>query len=154
DRQQLAEENEEERAQRRSEEIVHADRHHGEQFAGEPDRGRIVGDEVVLEGGERPAEAGDGGGKDEGYELVALDRVALEGGAQLVLADGDQHMAERRARHALERIDDRKSHQRDEGVIGGGMVEIDGAEMAALEPAEAVLAAGYRGPAEGDGGGQ
>ena len=49
---------------------------------------------------EHARKGGDRGGEHEGLELVAVGRVALEGGALFVLTDGDQHAAERRVDHA------------------------------------------------------
>ncbi len=107
-------------------------------------------DEVGQEAQQRAGEAGDDGREDEGGKLVTLDRIALERRTQLVLADRDQHMPERRARQAQQQKEHRERDQRDKQVVGEGIVEIDRSDAAALEAAKAILAAGHIGPAERD----
>src|SRR5262245_3877152 len=82
------------------------------QDEGEPDEERLLGQEhvgldvgqVVAE--EDAGEAGDRRADHEGLDLEADHRLAGDGSHRLVLSDGAQHAAERRAPHALEeRVD-------------------------------------------------
>jgi hypothetical protein len=107
--------------------------------------------QVVQEAKQRPGEAGDHGREHEHGEPVAIDRVALERGALLVLADRHQHVAEGRARDAQQYVQHAERDQRDEGVVHVAVVERHGGEAAAREAAQSVLAAGQFRPAEGDG---
>ena len=101
DREQLAEQDVEQHAERRPEDVVHAaDHHHRQQLAGERHRDGFGRDEIGLEAEQRAGEPGHHRRDHERHELVALDRIALERRAQLVLADRHQHVPERRARHA------------------------------------------------------
>ena len=104
DRKQLAEQDKEQRAERRPEDVMHAaDHNHGEEFAGERHRDRFSRHQVGLEAEQGAGNAGHDSGQHEDRQLVAIDRVALERGAQLVLADRHQHMSERRAHHPQQR---------------------------------------------------
>ena len=77
---------------------MHAtDDDHGQKLARKGDGERIGGGETMVKDEEH---ARKGVIEDEGLELVAVGRVALEGGALFVLTDGDQHAAERRVDHA------------------------------------------------------
>ena len=155
DRKQFAEQDEEQRADRRPQHAAHAADHDDrEQLAGERHRDRFGGDEVVLESDQPAGKAGDDRRDHEDAELVALDRVALEGGAQLVLADRHQHMAERRAHQPQQQIEHAEAEHGDDDVIVQRIVEAEWPDAATLQAAEAILAAGDRGPAEGDGVGQ
>src|SRR3546814_12930830 len=66
-------------------------------------RGGIRRDDVMLEAREPACEPRHRRRDDEGGELVALDVVALEAGALLVLADCRQHVAEGRAQQQIGR---------------------------------------------------
>ena len=113
DRKQFAEQDEEQRAERRSQHAAHAADHDDrEQFAGKRHRDRFGRDQIVLESEQRAGEPGHHRGDHEDAELVALDRIALEGGAQLVLADRHQHMAERRAHQPQQQIEHTEAEQR------------------------------------------
>ena len=80
---------------------MHAtDDDHGQKLARKGDGERIGGGETMVKDEEHARKGGDRGGEHEGLELVAVGRVALEGGALFVLTDGDQHAAERRVDHA------------------------------------------------------
>ena len=99
-----------------------------------------------------PASAGDRGRDREGEQLVAVGRVADEARALLVLADRDQHVADRRAVEApQQKHDDRRPMSGDEPVIDPRALEIDAEHGRAHDAAEPALAAGHRGPAERDG---
>ena len=151
DRKQLAKQDEEQRAERRPQHVAHAADHDDrQQFAGERHRHRFRRNQIILEPGQRAGEPGHHGRDHEHPELVALDRIALEGGAQLVLADRHQHVAERRAHDAKQHVENGEPDQRDDDVIGQRIVEIERPDAAALQAAEAVLAAGDVAPAERD----
>ena len=155
DRQQLAEEDVEQHAERRTQDVVHAaDHHHRQQLARERHRGGLGRDEVGLETEQGTADAGHHGRKHEHRQLVELDGIALERGTELVLADRHQNVPERRAHHAQQAKQNAQRDHRHERVVGEPIVQIDRAERAALETAQTVLAAGHLAPAEGDGVGQ
>ena len=63
-------------------------------------------------------------------------------------------MAERRAHQPQQQIEHAEAEHGDDDVIVQRIVEAERPDAAALQAAEAVLAAGHRGPAEGDGVGQ
>ena len=63
-------------------------------------------------------------------------------------------MAERRAHQPQQHIEDAKTQHRDDDVIVQRIVEAERPDAAALQAAEAILAAGHGGPAERDGVGQ
>ena len=155
-REQLAEQDVEQRPQRRAEDVVHAaDHHHRQQLAGEGHRDRLRRNEVVLEAEQRAGEPGHHRREDERRQLVPLDGVALERGALLVLADRHEHVAERRAHHAQQARTARRAPIRaTTDVVDERVVEGDRPDAAALQAAEPVLAAGDLGPAEGDGVGE
>ena len=67
-------------------------------------RDRLGRDEVVEEAEQRAAQARHHRREHERAEPVAVDVVALEGGALLVLADRDEHVPEGRAQHAQQRV--------------------------------------------------
>ena len=131
-----------------------ADHHDRQQLARKRDRRALRRHEVGLEAQQATSQSRHHRRKHECRELVALDRVALEGGAQLVLANRHQHMPERRAHHAQQSVQHAERNQGDQDVVGQRIVEIDGPDAAALQAAEAVLAAGHLAPAEGDGVGE
>src|SRR3546814_2565461 len=62
---------------------------------------------------------------DEGGELVALDVVALEAGALLVLADCRQHVAEGRAQQPQQQEEDAEGDRCAESVVGPAVAQID-----------------------------
>ena len=99
---------------------------------------------------ERAGERGDGGGRREGEQLVAVGRIADEARALLVLADRNQHVADRRAVEAPEQADGEKSEAGDHPVVGPRAGEIDAEDRGPHHAAKAALAAGHRGPAERD----
>ena len=61
---------------------------------------------------EHAGERRDGGRRREGEQLVAVGRIADEARALLVLADRDQHVADRRAMEAPQQIDDQQGRSR------------------------------------------
>ena len=127
DREQLAEQDVEQRAQRRAEDVVHAaDHHHRQQLAGERHRDRLRRNEIVLEAEQRAGESGHHRRKDERRQLVALDGIALERGALLVLADRHEHVPERRAHHAQQPVQHGEPDQGDHDVVRPRIVELDG----------------------------
>ena len=63
-------------------------------------------------------------------------------------------MAERRAHQPQQKIEHAEAEHGDDDVIVQRIIEAERADAAPLQPAEAVLAAGDGGPAEGDGVGQ
>ena len=96
DAEEFAEQDEEQRAQRRPEETAHAaDHDHRQQFAGERDRDRIGRGHAVLEQQQDAGEPGDPRRQHEGGELVAVGGIAEETRALLVLADRHQHACRR-----------------------------------------------------------
>ena len=105
DRKQFAEQDEEQRAERRPQHAAHAaDHDHRQQLAGKRHRHRFGRNQVGLESEQRAGQPRHHRRDHEHAELVALDRIALERGAQLVLADRHQHVAERRAHHAQQHV--------------------------------------------------
>ena len=123
--QQLAEEDEEDAAQRRAEEMAHAAHDgHGHDLAGEGDVDQVGGDEDLEKGEEAAAEARHRRGEREGDELVALDGIAQEARAPLVVADGEQHPAERGMDHAPQRPGAEQHDGR--GQIIEGELALDG----------------------------
>ncbi len=148
DRQELAEQDVEQRAQRRSEERAHpADHHHGEQLAREGDGDRVGRGEAVAVGGERARQPGDRRRDHEGGELVAVGGVAEEARALLVLADRHQHGAHRRPAEAPQGDQHREGDAGHRGVVGAGLLQ----RRPAVQVPDAVLAAGEVGPPERDG---
>ena len=107
-------------------------------------------DEVVQIGAEAAGEAERGGREHERDQLVAAHRVADEQRALLVLADRDQDVAERRADHAPDQDGGEEHDERDQDVERRLIVEIDAQEVGPPDAAQAVLAAGERGPAVDD----
>ena len=115
---------------------------------GEPDEERLLGQEhvgldvreVVAE--EDAGEAGDDGADDEGLHLEAHDRLARHGGHRLVLADGAEHAAERRAAHALEDGVDHADGEGDEAEVEEVVVGGEPRGERARDPGDAVGAAG------------
>ena len=127
-----------------------ADHGHGQDLAGEDDVHPIGRDEVVQIGAEAAREAECRGREHEGDQLVAADRVAHEQRALLVLADRDQNVAEGRADHAPDQDGGEEHDDRGHDVERGLIVEIDAQQVGPGDAAEAVLAAGERGPAVDD----
>src|SRR3546814_11039026 len=72
---------------------------------------------------------------DEGGGLVALDVVALEAGALLVLADCRQHVAEGRAQQPQQQEEDAEGDRCAESVVGPAVAQLDRPEGAAREAA-------------------
>src|SRR5581483_7775987 len=112
--------------------------------------GEVV-DQRIERAGERHEEAG----QRERDPDVALDWDAEEAGAALVLADGDQRMAEGRAQdEAHDGDDDGEADQHEiiERPVVVQDVEAQEAELDRLarKAAQAVVAAGERRPLEGD----
>ena len=151
DRQVFLEQDVEQRAQRRAEQAAHAaDDDHGEQRAGERDRRRVGRREAMMEREQHAGAAGQHRRHDVGDLLVAVGRVADELRALLVLADGDQHGADRRAVEALQRVHDGEPERRDQRVVDPGILEVDAEPGRARHAAESAFAAGERGPAKRD----
>ena len=152
DRQELAEEDEEHGAQGGAEEApCPADDDHGHELPGEGHGERVGRGEAMVEHEERSRQPGDGRGDDEGDQLVAADRVALEGGALLVLADRHQHPAERRPHHPPQKGDHHEADPGDDRVVDAGPREVHAEDGRARDGAEPALPAGERSPAVGDG---
>ena len=119
-----------------------------------PEKATEIGSAEVmrlLNSSNDAGEAGDRRRHDEGDQLVAVGGVAEEARALLVLADRDQHAADRRIVEAPQDEDDQKGDRGDQHVIGQRGVEIHRADDRPRDAAEPVLAAGHRGPAERDG---
>jgi len=127
-----------------------ADHGHGQDLAGEDDVHPIGRDEVVQIGAEAACEPECGGREHEGDQLVTSYRVAHEPRPLLVLADRDQDVAERRADHAPDQDGGEEDDERDQAVEGRLIVEVDARQVRPGDAAEAVLAAGERGPAVDD----
>ncbi len=87
---------------------------------------------------------------DERQQLVALRCVADEAGAGFVLADRDQHLADGRAVEAPQEPHHQEGDYCDQDVVVDPAVETQAEVARPGDAAEAVLAAGHRGPAEGD----
>ena len=87
----------------------------------------------------------------ESEDFVAVRRIADEARALLVLADRDEHAADRGVVKPPQRQHDQEADRRHEDVVEPGLAQIDSEHDRTHEAAEAVLAAGERGPAEGDG---
>ena len=149
DPQKFAEQDEEQRAQRRPQETAHsADHDHRQEIAGERDRDRIGRGHAVLEQQEDAGEAGNPCGQYERGQLVAVGRIAEETRALLVLADRDQHAADGRIMETPEQDQDQEGDCRDEPVIIGGGFQVEAEQRRPRDAAEAVLAAGHVGPSE------
>ena len=132
-----------------------ADHDHRQQLAGKRHRDRLRRHQVGLEAEQRAGQSRHHGRNDEHAKLVAFDRIALKRGAQLVLADRHQHMAEWRAHDAQQHIEHNEPNQRHRDVEGKPIVEVERSDIAAARQAtQSVLAAGHFGPAERDGVGQ
>ncbi|OIQ72857.1 hypothetical protein GALL_455130 [mine drainage metagenome] len=96
DAEEFAEQDEEQRAERGTQEVAHAaDHDHRQQIAGEGDRDRIRRGHAVLVQQKNAGKPGDSSGQREGGELVAVGRIAEKAGAALVLADRNHGAAER-----------------------------------------------------------
>ena len=152
DRQVLAKQDVEERAQRGTEQAPHpADDHHREELAREGDRRRVGGREAVMEREQHAGEPGERRRNHVGDLLVALRRVAGELRPLLVVANREQHGADRRDVEPRQRVDDEDAERRDDRVVDPGIPEIDAEPRRAGDPAQSVLAAGEGGPAKSDG---
>ena len=118
DAEEFAEQDEEQRAERRPQEAAHAaDHDHRQQIAGERHRDRIGRGHAVLEQQEDAGKPGNGGGQHEGGELVAIGRIAEKARALLVLADRHQHAADGRIVEAPQQDQHQECDRRDEPVI-------------------------------------
>ena len=119
DREELAEQDVEQDAQHRALEAPHAaDHDHREELARERDGRRFGRREAMIEHQQRTGQSGDDGRQHERPELVPVGVVALEHRALLVLADRHQHVPERRAHDAQQRVRHREPDQRDQRVVG------------------------------------
>ena len=93
----LAEQDEEQSAERRAQEIAHAADHgHGDDLARERHVDHVRGDEIAKESKQAARETEKRGRENEPDQLVTPDRIADEGRPLLVLADRHQHPPERR----------------------------------------------------------
>ncbi len=107
DRQKLAEQDEEQGAERRPQEASHsADDHHGDELAREGDRQGFGRGETVIEDRQCSRQPHHRRGQDKSDELVPIRRIAHEAGALLVLPDRHQHATHRRAVKAPEQVTD------------------------------------------------
>ena len=131
-----------------------ADHDHRQHLAGKRHRDRFGRDQIRLKSQQRAGQSRHHRRNHKHAELVALNRVALERGAQLVLADRDQDVAERRAHHPQQNVQHGEAYQRDHDVEGEAIVEAERSDAAALQAAQAVLAAGHVAPAKRDGVGE
>ena len=135
DRQELAKQDEEQRAERGPQKASHsADDHHGDELARERDRKRLGRGEAVIEHRQCPASATTV--RTARRRRACSDcRIADEARALLVLADCHQHAAGRRAVKAPEQVADGEADRRDQAVIRPVMFEVD-AEHARARHAE------------------
>ena len=86
--------------------------------AGDHEEDEVGRGELVLDRIEHAGQAREEPGEHDGDDLVALDGVADGAGPRLVLADGLQHHAERRLRHAPEE-QEREGHDREHEPVEG-----------------------------------
>ena len=112
----------------------------GDPVAGEADIGQ--GGDLEHDGLQRAGQAGQGGGEREGQQLVAVDAVTQRNRAGLVVADGGQHLAERRMHDAPDQPEG-GDHDNHHHVIQRHVAaEVQKAEqLAARHILDAVLAA-------------
>ena len=154
-RQQLTRQNVEQRAERGSQKAAHAAYDHdGQQLAGKRDRGRFGRGDAMVKYQQRTGQPGDGGRQHEHRQLVPVRVVALKRGALLVLANGDDDVAKRRADDAQQHVKHSKADQADERQVHGRMLQIDGADGGPHDATQARFAAGKGRPAKGDGEGE
>jgi hypothetical protein len=149
--QELPEQDVEQRAQRRAEEAAGAaDDRHRDDLAGEAHVHGVGRNDRLEKGEQASGGSGQGGGNDEGDQLVTADRIAGEHRTLLVFADGDQHAAEGRANDAQQYPRGGEHGQCGQRVERELVVEIDASERGARDAAQAGFAAGEVGPAVGD----
>ena len=102
----------------------------------------------------RAGQGGDSGRQHEHPQLVFLRVVTLEQGALLVLANGDDDVAEGRARDAQQHVKHGKTDEAHQRQIDRRVLEVERADRRPHDAAQTRLAAGKRGPAKRDGEGQ
>ena len=151
DRQKFAEQDEEQGAERRPQEASHpADHYHGDELAREGDGQRLGRGKAVIEDRKRTCDRNHCRREHEADQLVAVGWIADEACALFVLADRDEHAADRRAVKAPEQDADCQSDRGDHPVIVGVTLEIDAEHGRSRDAAKSALAARELGPAEGD----
>ena len=101
-----------------------------------------------MKGDEGAGEAGERRRDRERHELVGVSGIAQELRAGLVLADGDEDRADRRANEALQDDDDGERDDGNEAVPEPIVAEVEAERRAAHDAAEPVLAAGEGRPSE------
>src|SRR6185436_18876627 len=118
--------------------------------AGEHEADRLQRHDAEQHRVHHAGQAAERAADDEGEQLEARHVVADRLGAQLVLADRLQDLAQRRFDDAAHEVKTEQEQARDEGVVDQRILEIQAQEFGPRDAGHAVLAAGHRGPLVGD----
>ena len=98
------------------------------------DRGRVGRREAVMEREQHARESGQRRRNDIRDLLVAIGRVTDELRALLVLANGDEHAADRGRVEALQSEHDCEARKRDKRVVDPAVLEIEPSQLARVTP--------------------